>query len=83
MSWLKRIDKFWKSAIGVPYLDVELRAVDDKVEIKVDYNAAFIKQLDGLGYVGEPDDKVNEYVKSVVMSMNEQEIKAAEEEDQR
>jgi len=69
------------SMLGKPYLDVQIKANGKEIELDIDYNAAFIRYLDTLGYndiVGS-DAKIDAYIQDVMNTVAKQEL--TEEED--
>ena len=71
------------SALGKPYLDVQIKANGKEIELDIDYNAAFIRYLDTLGYndiVGS-DAKIDAYIHDVMNTVAKQESSFGEEED--
>lgn len=71
--WYKYLVKACYSAFGMPYIDVSLKLMkDDTVELTLDYNAAFIRYLDKIGYniYNTADEKVNEYIKSITNNVD-------------
>lgn len=81
--WVART---FSNALGRPYFFVSIGCVKDgEIIMTIDYNAKFIKHLDEkLGYntIEGYDAKVNAFIKTVVMSMDEsQDIDGNEDDD--
>jgi len=68
IEWSKKLIKLYKTAIGQPYVDVKIIHDGDRVALQVDYNSAFIRDLDKHGYADllTPEDKVGEYLKNIL-----------------
>jgi hypothetical protein len=79
--WVKRTIF---SALGKPYLDVQLRANGKEIELDIDYNAAFIRYLDTLGYndIIGADAKIDAYIQDVMNVAVKQENIEGEGEDE-
>lgn len=70
--WIKRTIF---SALGRPYLDVQIRANGKELELDVDYNASFIRYLDTLGYndITGADAKIDAYIFDAMTTISKQE----------
>lgn len=68
IRWLKKLVKFYNTSLGRPYVDITAVHSGDRVSFEVDYNAAFIRELDKHGYIDleTPDAKIGEYLKNVL-----------------
>jgi len=76
--WVKRTIF---SALGKPYLDVQLRANGKEIELDIDYNAAFIRYLDTLGYndIIGAEAKIDAYILNAMETANK--IETEDEDD--